>query len=608
MKRFCLILLLTGAIFPLIFGKSSDILISGTGYPTVNYQEDTINLYSLIKVTPFVVNIVPPSTGVQFYRDGIVFLSNSRTEGKMLESHTSFGTVDAYYAPVWDEELGEHEIFSATESWSVPCEAMTFNSDYSVMYYTKIPSKRESEKIIEARFQVSKNGKNNWISENKPLGFCSDKSVYTHPALSADGEKMVFASDTKGSVGGLDLFISYKEGDDWSTPINLGNLINTQGNEMYPFLDKENNLFFSSDGIKGFGGYDIFFCRYNGRGWDKPVNLTQIVNTADDDLAFTLNRLNGKSAFFSTRKTTGNKSVQLQRISFLNQKMVTGLANLSDTFKYLAQAKLLAYESQIIVDEPEPDVKKTEGAEAEKLVKEQIKEPVVPVEEIQETIEQKPEPASEELTSSPDAIMYRVQYLSSTKPMETSNIVIGGVTYQTYEYLFAGAYRQCAGEFSSPGPALELQNNMRRNGYSDAFIVAFRNDQRLTGSMLAQARAQQQETEQTEQKPVEEIQEQKPVEIINEPEQPADNNAVVFRVQFLSSSQSKGNYQITAGGITYNTFEYFYSGAYRLCAGQFRNREDANRLREALRSEGYSDSFVVAFINNQRVTDPALLR
>ena len=101
----------------------------------------------------------------------------------MLESHTSFGTVETYYAAFKDTTLGNHIVFSPSVSWDVPAEAMTFNSDYSVMYYTKLPSSQEKEKIYQAKYQLYKNGKRDWISDSKPLSFCSDKSVYTNPAL-----------------------------------------------------------------------------------------------------------------------------------------------------------------------------------------------------------------------------------------------------------------------------------------------------------------------------------------------------------------------------------------------------------------------------------------
>jgi hypothetical protein len=332
------------------------------------------------------------------------------------------------------------------------------------------------------------------------------------------------------------------------------------------------------------------------------VNLTNIINTSDDDLAFTLSRLDRKTAFFSTREQTGNKPARLFRIAFRNQYALNNLTNLSDAFKYLVQAKLFAYEADVETDTVQPEAKQQEEVT--------VREPVQTQAE-KEIKKEQAETAIEEAPPVTDAIIYRVQFLSSSQPKGSYEINIDGIQYKTFEYLYAGAYRSCAGEFYSPTPAINLQSQMRRSGYSDAFLVAFRNNERLTGSMLALARAQQKAGQEPQ---AETVQPQKPDKTTEKPaipaveETPTTGGAVIYRVQFLSNSQPKGSYEITAGGNIYNTYEYFYSGAYRTCAGEFSSRDSANNLRQALRREGYSDAFVAAFINNERVTDPALLR
>ena len=75
-------------------------------------KSDTSGNRQLVKVDPFNLNILPPSSGVQYYRDGIVFLSSSKSEGKMLPGHISFGTIDAYYAVIEDSILVNRTVFS----------------------------------------------------------------------------------------------------------------------------------------------------------------------------------------------------------------------------------------------------------------------------------------------------------------------------------------------------------------------------------------------------------------------------------------------------------------------------------------------------------------
>jgi WD40-like Beta Propeller Repeat len=573
MKRLFGIFLFSAAINMATNGSVTGILVQNS---------DTLNINKLLKVDKFGLKILPPSSGVQFYRDGIVFLFQTKSEAKMLESHTSFGATEAYYGVQKDTSVSNHILFSPSFSWAVPCEAMTFNSDYSIMYYTKRPSNKEPEKIFQARYQQAKNGKHEWISESKPLSFCTDKSIYSHPALSADGEKMVFTSNKSESIGGLDLFISYKEASGWSSPINLGNLINTRGNELSPYLDQDNNLFFSSDGIEGFGGYDIYICRYNGRGWEKPANLTKIINTQDDELAFTLSRLDRKSAFYTTRYKTGNRLPQLFKVVLQDQYALKKLTNLSNAFKYIAQAGLIPAEEEIPAKtEPLPEIKP---------------EVKLPAEKAAETRNE---------------IIYRIQFLSNSKPKGSYNITIGGRTYKTFEYLSNGLYKSCVGEYTSPAQANNLLAIMKKEGYPDAFVAAFENNERVANipstAISQELTIQKPVAEPAQTQKLPEVKKQEPIKPAIEQAAPLTDN-IVFRVQFSSNMKSKGSYEITIGGKKYKTFEYLYNGAYRSCAGEFNTSASAAGLQKQLKQEGYPDAFVIATKGKVRVTDPALFK
>ena len=362
---------------------------------------------------------------------------------------------------------------------------------------------------------------------------------------------------------GLDLFISYKEGDDWSSPINLGNLINTRGNELSPFIDQENNLFFSSDGMGGSGGYDIYLCRYNGQGWDKPANLTRLINTPDDELAFTLNRIDGKSAFYTTRFKSGNRPPQLFKVTFRDEPATQKLASLSNAFKYIAQAGLAPAGKIIPVAEKQAEA-------APPPVKEAVPEPVKP-QPVAET-RQKPEriPEQKPSTETLDKTVFRVQFLSTSKTRGSNTITLGGKTYKTFEYFQNGSYRSCAGEFSSPAEARNLLTIMKQQGYPDAFIVAFRNNERVTGSDLSASNPKEMPAGKTVVKPAQ-------AQILPEAKQetvkpPAEKtaptaDAIVYRVQFSTSMKSRGSFEMTIGGKKYNTFEYMYNSAYRAVRG-----------------------------------------
>jgi outer membrane protein OmpA-like peptidoglycan-associated protein len=137
-----------------------------------------------------------------------------------------------------------------------------------------------------------------------PMPFNSDQYSVGHPALSPDGKTLYFASDMPGSSGGTDIYLSHlltgADGNkSWSEPANLGASINSRGNEMFPFIDNEGNLWFASDGIAGLGGLDIFVARKDKDGFKKPENPGFPVNTRFDDFGYITHK-SGKDGYMSS--------------------------------------------------------------------------------------------------------------------------------------------------------------------------------------------------------------------------------------------------------------------------------------------------------------------
>ncbi len=468
------------------------ILRSGS---SLALKVDTTNLFNHVEVDSFKLDIIPPSIGIQFYKDGIIFLSMTKNEGKMSASHISFGAAEAYYASVKDSVLGRHTIFSPFTSFSYPCEAMTFSHDYNTVYFTRLSKKDTKEKIYMAKSTPNSKSQTGWVIQPSPLDFCSDNSSYTHPTLSADDKMMIFASDKEGSVGGMDLFISKKVDDKWSPAVNLGKLINTTGNEFFPFLDSENNLFFSSDGLPGFGGYDIFTCKFNGETWEKPNNLTRFINSDNDDVAFTINKMDGMTAFFTRKQKSGKGEMQLFRIKL---KEDTGYHNLM-TLSYIFNGKPVAKTSLTAsaISDVKPVIAepiKTKPA-VEVIKKEDVKSHDT-IDTLKKLSEKKTITRSEPSayptdnksvtvkTETPAAVaqknevIYRIQLLVSTSEKNKKEIIINGKSYKLYEYFYLGAPRYTIGEFSTLKPAVELQRICRESGYPQSFVIVFVNNTR----------------------------------------------------------------------------------------------------------------------------------
>lgn len=346
---------------PKVFTESSNT-VSGTAGP-----EDTTGSAIPFKIDTFRLDILPPSLGVQFYRDGIVFLSLSKNEEKMLSGHLSFGNVQAYYSEIKDSATGQHILFSPSSSFTYPCEAVSFTNDFNTMYFTRISEADKHEKIYRASAAAPGSNQSGWTMDSEPLSFCRNGSNYSHPAVSSDGNMMIFASDNPGSSGGMDLFITKKISGEWGEPKNIGIAINTKGNELFPFLDADNNLFFSSDGHSGSGGYDIFMSKFRGNSWGIPLNLTRHINTPNDEVAFTMDRVGGNQAFFSSRQKSQTGEVQLYRLTLKEGKLKNDTVRLSNILYSMALSEIDSVEVKKIMGMLEAERNKAEKIKADSI-------------------------------------------------------------------------------------------------------------------------------------------------------------------------------------------------------------------------------------------------
>ncbi len=163
-----------------------------------------------------------------------------------------------------------------------------------------------SDGINKLKLYIATAKNDNW-SDIEELPFNSNDYSTGHPSLNAEENLLFFASDMPGGFGGTDIYASRYEGGNWSQPINLGPSVNSKGNEMFPFVDEKGNLYFSSDGIPGLGGLDIFYVRLT----DTEVNGTAInlgvpINSSQDDFGLVTDGERKKGYFSSNRKRAGD--------------------------------------------------------------------------------------------------------------------------------------------------------------------------------------------------------------------------------------------------------------------------------------------------------------
>lgn len=122
------------------------------------------------------------------------------------------------------------------------------------------------------------------------------------PSLSPDGRYLYFSSNRPKGMGGMDLWVAKRISDkQWETPVNLGDVINTTGNEVSPFIHSDNQtLYFSSNGHEGMGEHDIFYTKKDSnKNWQKPKNIGYPINTHLDEIGLTI-AADGKTTYYAT--------------------------------------------------------------------------------------------------------------------------------------------------------------------------------------------------------------------------------------------------------------------------------------------------------------------
>jgi len=152
---------------------------------------------------------------------------------------------------------------------------------------------------------ISKKEENKWsvpLNLGPPLNSVAWDS---QPSLSADGKTLYFVSNRRGGYGGKDLWLSKWENGVWKEPLNLGPAINTPYDEQTPFIHFDNEtLYFSSDGHPGMGKQDIYFSRFLDGQWMKPVNLGYPINTQQVESGLNIS-LNGETAYYAAEREDG---------------------------------------------------------------------------------------------------------------------------------------------------------------------------------------------------------------------------------------------------------------------------------------------------------------
>lgn len=277
----------------------------------IENKEDRFELTNLVLNSPY------SDYGATIYGDRFVFTSARLTPTQpknMIHKWTNESYTSLFASAINIDGSYEKPVLFSNELESKVNDATAvFTKDRKTVYFTRNNSstnsgkKRKNKddsslmKIFKATFLD--NGTWGKIEE---LPFNSDNFNTANPALSPDGKWLYFASDRQGGVGQSDLYrVGIFGGGGYSTPENLGKVVNTAGRENFPFISADNYLFYSSDGLPGLGGLDIFVAKIHDNGSiGEPVNMGMPINSSYDDFSFYISG-SGLDGFLSSNRPGG---------------------------------------------------------------------------------------------------------------------------------------------------------------------------------------------------------------------------------------------------------------------------------------------------------------
>jgi len=230
-----------------------------------------------------------------------------------------------------------------------------FTKDGSTVYFTRNNSEngkfsRDEDGV--SRLKIYRANLNDGIWTNiMELPFNADGYSAAHPALSPDERKLYFASDMEGTIGASDIFVvDLNEDGSIGTPKNLGNTINTEARETFPFVTTSNVLYFASDGHPGLGGLDVFATKIEDMDNLYIVNVGKSVNSEQDDFSFIIND-ETKKGFFASNREGGQGSDDIygftenEEIDLTCKTIVEGMVKDKETGGPLAGANVAIYNS-----------------------------------------------------------------------------------------------------------------------------------------------------------------------------------------------------------------------------------------------------------------------
>ncbi len=296
-------------------------------------------------------------------KDKVVFASSRKRA--YVENHINTWTNNGFFKLYYTRKKanGKYKcvkVFPHSVDNRYNAGPVSFSKQSNTVYVTRnniIDSKLVRAQDGQAKLQIyaaSLNKKGTAYQYLVDFQYNNKEYNVMHPAISDDGNRFYFVSDMPGGKGGYDIWMCTRENNAWSAPKNLGKSVNTEGNEAFPFV-KGSLLYFSSNGLEGIGGMDIYKVPLDDKGMPSGnvYNMGVPLNSMGDDFGVVFDET-GKTGYFSSNRKTLNMDDDIYGFIFKKDEkkdiLISGVTTDKESKELMDQTKvtLLDKNNQVI--------------------------------------------------------------------------------------------------------------------------------------------------------------------------------------------------------------------------------------------------------------------
>ncbi|WMI67349.1 OmpA family protein [Mangrovimonas sp. YM274] len=309
---------------------------------------------TLSRIVPYLYELQPLKNsasgdfGISWYGDNVVFSSYRNKDNPTYEWNNK-PYLDLYEATLSEEKDALEQVtpFSEDINSKTHESNATFTADGKTMYFSRTNDKRVKigdDKIATIKLYKAELIDGKWTNVEE-LPFSSDTYSTQHPFLNPSNTKLFFSSDMPGSLGSFDIYSVDITEDGFGTPVNLGEVINTEHREQFPFMDQSETLYFASDGHQGLGNLDIFMSNGYAGFYSKPINLGETINSGMDDFGYVLNE-DVQKGFISSNRSGEDLIYAFLRIPNKKRYIVEGTVIDKNTKEILPGTTVTLYDDK----------------------------------------------------------------------------------------------------------------------------------------------------------------------------------------------------------------------------------------------------------------------